>query len=50
VGTPTGATHRGGIRYITDLDLYEISAVVHGANRYATLLSVKGASPVLEIK
>ena len=48
--TPNGASHRGGIRYITDLDLYEIPAVLHGANRYATLLSVKGAAPVLETK
>jgi len=49
--TPNGASHRGGIRYINDLDLYEISAVLHGANRYATLLSVKGtAAPVLEMK
>ena len=48
--TPGGASHRGGIRYITDLDLYEISAVLHGANRYATLLSVKGTAPVLETK
>ena len=46
---PFGATRRGGIRYITDLDLYEISAVLHGANRYATLLSVKSA-PALETK
>ena len=48
--TPGGATHRGGVRHITDLDLFEISAVLHGANRYATLLSVKGAAPVLETK
>ena len=47
--TPNGATHRGGIRYISDLSLYEISAVLHGANRYATLLSVKSA-PALETK
>jgi len=47
---PNGATHRGGIRYITNLDLYEISAVLHGANRYATLLSVKSAAPALETK
>jgi len=48
--TPGGTTHRGGVRHITDLDLFEISAVLHGANRYATLLSVKGAAPVLETK
>jgi hypothetical protein len=48
-GPTGGATRRGGIRYITDLDLYEISAVLHGANRYPTLLSVKSA-PALETK
>jgi len=47
--TPNGASHRGGIRYIHDLDLFEISAVLIGCNRYATLLSVKG-TPVLETK
>ena len=47
--TPNGASHRGGIRYINDLDLFEVSTVLHGAARYATLLSVKGA-PVLETK
>jgi len=46
---PNGATHRGGIRYISSLDLFEISAVLHGANRYSTLLSVKSA-PALGIK
>jgi len=48
--TPNGASHRGGIRYIHDLDLFEISAVLIGANRYATLLSVKGTAPVFETK
>ncbi len=43
---PNGATHRGGIRYLTNLDLFEISAVLHGANRYSTLLSVKSAPPL----
>ena len=47
---PNGATHRGGIRYISDLSLYEISAVLHGAAKYATLLSIKGAPPRLEYK
>jgi len=47
---PNGASHRGGIRYINDLILYEISAVLIGANRYATLLSVKGTAPVFETK
>jgi len=47
--TPNGASHRGGIRFINDLILYEISTVLHGAARYATLLSVKGA-PVLELE
>lgn len=28
--THTGARHRGGIRYITDRDLYEFSPVPHG--------------------
>jgi hypothetical protein len=38
---PIGAKSRGGIRQITNLDLYEISPVLHGANRYAGLLSIK---------
>jgi len=46
---PNGATHRGGIRYLTDVSLFEISTVLHGAAKYATLLSVKSA-PALEIK
>jgi hypothetical protein len=35
------ARKRGGVRYITDLDWYEWSDVLHGANKYAHLLSVK---------
>ena len=46
---PNGATHRGGIRYLTDVSLYEISTVLHGAAGLARLLSVKSA-PALEIK
>jgi len=46
---PNGATHRGGIRYLTDVSLFEISTVLHGAAGLARLLSVKSA-PALEIK
>jgi len=46
---PNGATHRGGIRYLTDVSLFEISTVLHGAAGLARLLSVKSAPP-LEIK
>ena len=42
--TANGARHRAGTRTITDLDVYEISAVLHGANRLATQLSVKAAA------
>jgi hypothetical protein len=38
------ARKRGGVRYITDLDWYEWSDVLHGANKYAHLLSVKSAA------
>jgi len=46
---PNGATHRGGIRYLSDVSLFEISTVLHGAAGLARLLSVKSAPP-LEIK
>lgn len=39
------ARQRGDIRYIYDLDVYEFSPVLHGANKYATLQSVKGGEP-----
>ncbi len=39
--TQGGAKMRGGVRHITDLDLYEFSPVLHGANRLATLQAVK---------
>ncbi|MFT7835599.1 HK97 family phage prohead protease [Saccharothrix sp. BKS2] len=41
----------GGTRHIDDLDLFEFGPVLHPANRYARLLSVKGgpAGP-LEVK
>ena len=42
--TPNGAKSRGGVRYITDLDCYEFSAVLHGANRLAHQLSVKAST------
>ena len=38
-----GARTRNGTRYISDLDVYEVSSVLHGANRYARQLSVKSA-------
>jgi hypothetical protein len=38
------ARKRGGVRYITDLDWLEWSDVLHGANKYAHLLSVKSAA------
>jgi len=40
---PGGSRQRGKVRVITDLDLFEYSPVLHGANRLATQLSVKGA-------
>lgn len=43
--TDRGAQHKGGTRYIRDLDIYEVSAVLHGANRLARQLSVKHAAP-----
>lgn len=39
-----GARIRGGRRHITDLDVFEISSVLHGANRLATQLDVKSAA------
>jgi len=35
----------GRVRHIDDLDLYEFSPVLHGANRLARLVSIKGGSP-----
>lgn len=43
--TPGGSRKRGGIRYIHDLDLFEISPVLFGAARYATGLSIKSGRP-----
>ncbi|MGH3614384.1 MAG: hypothetical protein ACRDRK_17705 [Pseudonocardia sp.] len=43
--------HRGGVRLIDDLDLYEVSGVLHGANRLARLQSIKSGRPRgLEVK
>lgn len=45
------AQYRGGVRFIEELDLFEFSPVLHGANRLARLLAVKHARPpLLEIK
>jgi hypothetical protein len=38
---PGGAVKKGGVRYIRDHDWYEWSDVLHGANKFAHLLSVK---------
>jgi len=35
----------GQVRHIDDLDLYEFSPVLHGANRLPRLVSVKGGPP-----
>jgi len=35
----------GRVRHIDDLDLYEFSPVLHGANRLARLVSIKGGPP-----
>ena len=35
----------GRVRHIDDLDLYEFSPVLHGANRLARLVSIKGGQP-----
>ncbi|WP_132421733.1 hypothetical protein [Pseudonocardia endophytica] len=48
--TDRGAKHRNGIRYISDLDLFEVSPVLHGANRLATQLDVKAATAMRETK
>ena len=41
----------GRVRHIDDLDLYEFSPVLHGANRLARLVSIKGGpAPRLEYK
>jgi hypothetical protein len=42
--TPGGAKVRDGIRRIYDLDLYEVSPVLHGAHRLARQLDVKSAA------
>jgi len=42
--------HRGGVRYIYDLDVFEASPVLHGANRYAGLLDVKANPALLEAR
>lgn len=39
------ARQRGRVRHIDDLELFEFSPVLHGANRLATLQSVKGRQP-----
>lgn len=45
------ARQRDGVRLIDDLDLYEVSGVLHGANSLARLTSVKSGRPAgLEIK
>lgn len=42
---------RGGVRLIDDLDLYEFSPVLHGANRLARQQSIKSGRPAgLEVK
>lgn len=48
--TDGGAKIRNGTRYITDLDVFEVSAVLHGASRLATLLDVKAAPAGREVK
>ena len=40
--TPEGKSFKRGIRYISDLDLYEYGPVLHPANRLAAALSAKG--------
>lgn len=40
------ARHKGEVRYIDDLDLFEFGPVLHPANRLATLQSVKSGEPV----
>lgn len=40
------ATHRGGTRYIEELDLFEYSPVLHGANKHARLLALKDGRPM----
>lgn len=41
---PGGYKMRGGTRYITDLDIFEYSQVLHGAHRLAQLVAVKSLS------
>ena len=40
---PEGKTFKGGVRYISDLDLFEYGPVLHPANRLATIQATKGA-------
>jgi len=50
--TPTGARMRGGLRYVTDLDVFEVSQVLHGAHPWARGLppEVKHRPGQLEVK
>lgn len=41
---------RGDVRELLDVDLYEISPVLHGAHPDARLIGVKGARPGYEVK
>ena len=45
-----GATYKDGVRYLKKVDLYEVSAVLLGANERTRLVSVKEADPTMEEK
>jgi len=42
-------TDDGGVRYISDLDAYEASPVLHGANRWAGQLGRQALGAVLTV-
>jgi 2'-5' RNA ligase/phage head maturation protease len=44
----SGATKRSGVRFIHELDLYEVSPVLHGAHPLTMSLQVKSGQPGIE--
>jgi hypothetical protein len=40
---PEGKTFKGGVRYISELELFEYGPVLHPANRLATIQATKGS-------
>jgi hypothetical protein len=48
--TPEGKSFKRGVRYISDLDLFEYGPVLHPANRLAAALSAKNLDASPEVK